>query len=167
MFITIFFHHRTQVIIKFVFVKYIVPINNRFRITFQIMVIVILWKSDKLLSKVLNFMRSDFLLVRIRSIKEWVAYLKQVVSFIIFSKQKSIRKVYHIIFRCQNEIANCSEIFILIIKLCQCQFCEEANGIKMVRCTLMCLISLDEKRCMYLLWELFQNSSPYDLLIRH
>ena len=92
MFITIFFHHRTQVIVKFVFVKYVVPINNRFRITFQIMVIVILWKSDKLLSKVLNFMRSDFLLVWISSIKEWVANLKQVVSFIIFSKQKVFEK---------------------------------------------------------------------------
>ena len=37
-------------------------------------------------------MRSDFLLVRIRSIKQWVAYVKQVVSFIIFSKQKVFEK---------------------------------------------------------------------------
>lgn len=50
------------------------------------MVVAILSKSDKLLLKVLDLMKSDF------SIQEGIADFKQVVSFIKFSKQKVFEK---------------------------------------------------------------------------
>ena len=45
-------------------------------------------KIRQALSKVPNLLKSDFLLVRIRSLQEGVADLKNVGSFIKFSKQE-------------------------------------------------------------------------------
>ena len=68
-------------------------------IIFQIMAVVALRKTKNPLSKVSDLMKSDFLLVRLRSLQEEIAGLKQTALFIKCSKQK-IFETYIILLFC-------------------------------------------------------------------